>query len=138
MNRSVMVVDDNRLDRLLAIRVFERSGRFAHVFAVDDGAAALALYEDYERQRQVQPERFPPLLVLLDINMPLMDGFTFLDRYRELGLQVEHPHFILMLTTSTAPFDRDRAEADPLVHDYLVKPVTSEVVDVLADTYLPT
>ena len=42
MNRSVMVVDDNQLDRLLAVRLLERSGRFTHVFAVDDGTEALA------------------------------------------------------------------------------------------------
>lgn len=136
MNRSVLIVDDNRLDRMLATRVFERSGRFSHVSAVNDGAEALALYEDYDRQRREHPDRFPPLLVLLDINMPVMDGFTFLERYRELGLEVEHPHFILMLTTSTATVDRQRAEAEPLVHEYLVKPVTRAVVDELADVYL--
>ena len=137
MNQSVMVVDDNQLDRMLAVRLFERSGRFAHVFAVNDGTEALAMYADYERQRREQPELFPPLLVLLDINMPMMDGFTFLERYRELGLEIEDPHFILMLTTSTAAVDRERAAAEPLVHDYLVKPVTSDVVAALADTYLP-
>ena len=136
MNRSVLIVDDNRLDRMLATRVFERSGRFSHVYAVNDGAEALALYEDYDRQRREQPDRFPPLLVLLDIKMPVMDGFTFLERYAELGLEVEHPHFILMLTTSTATVDRQRAEAEPLVHEYLVKPVTSAVVEELADVYL--
>ncbi|MEO1064918.1 MAG: response regulator [Actinomycetota bacterium] len=132
----MLIVDDNRLDRMLATRVFERSGRFTHVFAVNDGAEALALYEDYDRQHREQPERFPPLLVLLDINMPVMDGFTFLERYRELDLQVDHPHFILMLTTSTASVDRERAEAEPLVHEYLVKPVSSEIVEELADVYL--
>ncbi len=138
MNRSVMIVDDNPLDRLLAVRVFERSGRFAHVFAVNDGTEALAMYAEYEQRRSDAPDRFPPLLVLLDINMPLMDGFTFLERYRELDLEIEHPHFILMLTTSTASVDRERAAAEPLVHDYLVKPVTNDVVIDLADTYLPS
>ena len=136
MNRSVMVVDDNELDRLLAIRVFERSGRFASVFGVEDGAQALAMYERHEEQRSADPDRFPPLLVLLDINMPVMDGFTFLERYRELDLEIEAPHFILMLTTSTAQVDRERAEADTLVEDYLVKPVTSRTANELADRYL--
>lgn len=133
---SVMVVDDSQLDRILAVRLIERSGRFEHVFAVNDGMEALAMYQDYERQRKRRPDLFPPLLVLLDINMPMMDGFTFLERYGELGLEIEAPHFILMLTTSTAVVDRERAQAEPLVHDYLVKPITAELINDLADAYL--
>jgi CheY-like chemotaxis protein len=96
---SLLIVDDNSFDILYTKRVLEKTGQFERVFSVTDGSEALALFQDYEASRRQHPEAFPPLVILLDINMPLMNGFEFLSAYAELeGDEEYEPSIIVMLT----------------------------------------
>jgi CheY-like chemotaxis protein len=133
---SLLMVDDNSFDVLYTKRVLEKSGRFGHVYSVTDGAEALALFQNYEESRRQHPEAFPPLLILLDINMPLMSGFEFLSAFAEIASEVERtPSIVVMLTSSSFDNDRNKALQDPLVKDYIVKPMTRARAVELADTF---
>lgn len=133
---SLLIVDDNSFDVLLTTKILERTGRFENIFSVTDGSEALALFQNYEESRRQHPERFPPLVILLDINMPLMNGFEFLSAYSRLGGEPEEgPSVIVMLTSSSFENDRDRALQDPLVKDYIVKPITRQRAVELAESF---
>lgn len=134
---SLMIVDDNSFDALLTTKILQRTGRFTHIYSVTDGTEALALFQDYEESRRRNPEGFPPLLILLDINMPLMNGFEFLQAYAELDRdpRYDHPSIIVMLTSSSFEQDRNRALQDPLVKDYIIKPMTRTRAIELADAF---
>lgn len=131
--RSILIVDDNRFDVLLARKLIERSGLFEHVYDVTDGAEALALFQDCERTRQSY-EGFPPAVILLDINMPLMNGFEFLESYAALGAaDSRETSIIVMLTSSSYGDDRKRALEFPMVKTYIVKPLTQSHLQQLAE-----
>lgn len=132
---SVLIVDDDPIDVMMQKRVLERTGSFAQVYSVPDGQDALAIYQNYEESRQKDPEKFPLLLVLLDINMPRVSGFDFLEQYATLGI-LDDPRFIVMLSSSSADEDRRRAAANPLVDLYLVKPLTKANAEMLALRYI--
>lgn len=133
---SLLIVDDNSFDTLLTIKLLEKTGRFDRIYSVTDGAEALALFENYEQTREDLPDRFPPLVILLDINMPLMGGFEFLEAYARLGHESDdHPSIIVMLTSSSFDRDREQAVQDPLVKGYIVKPMTRERADQLAEIF---
>jgi len=134
---SLMIVDDNSFDIMLTTKVLEKTGRFEHVYAVTDGAEALALFQNYQESRRQHPDRFPPLVILLDINMPLMNGFEFLSAYADLQGEVEHEHpsIIVMLTSSSYDQDRSRAMQEPLVKDYIIKPITRARAVELAEAF---
>jgi CheY-like chemotaxis protein len=133
---SLLIVDDNSFDILLTTKILERTGRFEHIFAVTDGAEALALFQNYEDSRRQHPESFPPLLILLDINMPMMNGFEFLSAYSQLdGTMEQEPSIIVMLTSSSFENDRNRALQDPRVKDYIVKPITRQRALELAESF---
>ncbi len=133
---SLLIVDDNSFDILYTKKVLEKTGQFEHVYSVTDGAEALALFQDYEASRREHPEAFPPLVILLDINMPLMNGFEFLSAYAALEINVAHdPSVIVMLTSSSFEKDRNKALQDPLVKDYIVKPMTRQRAVELAETF---
>lgn len=133
---SLLIVDDSSFDVLLTKKILEKTGRFEHVYSVTDGAEALALFQNYEESRRRHPEAFPPLMILLDINMPLMSGFDFLQAYAELGADpAQAPSIIVMLTSSSFENDRNKALQDPLVKDYIVKPMTRKRALELADTF---
>ena len=74
-----------------------------------------------------------PALIFLDVNMPVMDGFAFLETYQQLPLAQQC--VIVMLTTSLHPADVQRADQLP-VAGFLTKPLTAEkVAQVLADHF---
>jgi CheY-like chemotaxis protein len=133
---SLLIVDDSAFDVLLTRKILEKTGRFEHIFSVTDGAEALALFRNYEESRRQHPDGFPPLVILLDINMPLMNGFQFLNAYAELESDAEiDPAIIVMLTSSSFENDRNKALQDPLVKDYIVKPMSRSRAVELAETY---
>lgn len=133
---SLLIVDDNSFDILYTRKILEKTGQFEHVYAVTDGVEALELFRNYEESRRQHPEAFPPLMILLDINMPLMNGFEFLSQYSRLeNAPAYDPSIIVMLTSSSFEDDRKRAMGDPLVKDYVVKPMTRQRAAELAEEF---
>lgn len=117
MLQRVMLIDDSESDLLFGRIMLERSGVVGEVLAAESGAEAL--------RRLAEPEGESVDLVLLDINMPGMDGFAFLDRWcRGDGRSPA----VVMLTSSPDPGDRVRAAAFPCVRGYLIKPLDRAAV----------
>jgi CheY-like chemotaxis protein len=71
-----------------------------------------------------------PRLILLDMNMPVLNGLAFLEAYVQLPLAQQQAIVIVMLTTSLHPVDMARAEEMPIA-GFLNKPLTKEKVDAL-------
>lgn len=129
MNKPlVMVIDDYAPDRVFARIVLDKAACFGEVMLISGGEQALELFEKYLRgERDDLPHDFPPPIVLLDINMPRMNGFEFLDRFIELVPELgDEAPAVIMLTSSDQPFDQERAEAYEVVIGYLTKPLTPQ------------
>ncbi len=132
--RSLLIVDDNPGDVELTTLVFERTGRYPHVFSAPHGEAVVALFEGDHAAHAAHPGVFPPDLVLLDINMPRMSGFDVLEAFEARPALVGDTQVIVMHTSSTDPADRERA-ARLGVTEFLVKPATAADAIRLADRY---
>lgn len=98
----IIMVDDDDTDRLLASRCFRKVGSTREFIALDGGASLLEYMERVERN-----EAALPAVVLLDINMPGMDGFATLDRLRK-NMRYGRLPVITMLTHSERPKDETR------------------------------
>lgn len=133
--RSILIVDDNPADVFLARTILERTGRFTHFLTASDGREAIQMYQNYEASRARHPEAFPPLVILLDINMPIMTGFDFLDGFAELPIPGNDPSVVVMLTSSEYSPDRERAANYPLVQEYIVKPLSKDEANRIADRF---
>lgn len=135
----VLIVDDNPGDIELCKMVLEASGRFPHVFSAPDGEDALQLFIDFEQSVADYPDHFPPTIVLLDINMPRMDGFAFLEAYEEIRDEVEakgaSPSIVLMVTSSSDPRDRERARKLGFVEGFVTKPPSLADVTAIAERF---
>lgn len=134
---SVLIVDDNPHDVRLTQKMLEKSGRYGTIYTATDGTEAIRLFREYEAARSKYEQAFPPLLILLDINMPLMDGFEFLTAYGQLDPELRKPtSVVVMLTSSSHATDRERALEYSAVKGYVVKPMSKRRAGELADQAL--
>lgn len=79
----------------------------------------------YLRANHAKAELLPDV-ILLDINLPILDGWDFLDEYQELNLQMAKSPRIYMLSSSANPVDQKRAESYPAIANYYTKPLSKE------------
>lgn len=76
-----------------------------------------------------------PDLILLDINMPIMNGWEFLEAYKERGYHLDYPAMIVMISSSLYQEDKDKAKTYPKVVEYIEKPVTTENIHRIMDLH---
>lgn len=116
----VAIVEDDPDDRLIAEEQLNRSGVVDRVESYGDPVRALEWFQTVV----AGGEDGLPNLILLDVNMPSMNAFEFLDALSTIasGTTVEVP--VVLLTSSEAATDQGRAASYPVVKEYLVKPIT--------------
>lgn len=116
--RTMMTIDDSELDQILYKRVITRSGLVEKVISFQYAEDALSYLKSDDREKID--------VILLDINMPRMSGFDFLERaLSDLGPEFS-TSVVIMLTTSLDPADEKRAKQFEVVKAYLNKPLSPE------------
>lgn len=131
---SVLLIDDNKATNLLHTKVIERQGAAVLIQTARTGEEALDFLAE-KLQQSPNGEAFPDL-IFLDINMPRMDGWEFLEEYRKRNYQVA-PTVICMLSGSLNESDQQRASQNDLVCEYFEKPLTKESLNTILEKCFP-
>lgn len=84
---------------------------------------------------QLSEGQINPHLILLDINMPIMNGWQFLERYHELPEQSKKSK-IIILSSSINPIDKEKASKSPDIVDFYSKPLSIDNVKAIKETWL--
>src|SRR5437868_14369488 len=109
----VLLIDDNEDDNFYHEIILREADITKHIEIAETGFDAL----DFLQAAQPAPE-----LIFLDINMPRMNGWEFLQRYRKLNMEQKANVVIIMLTTSLNPSDAERAKTIPEINGFEPKP----------------
>jgi CheY-like chemotaxis protein len=123
---SVLLVDDDPRTNDLNERLLKQLGVADRYFAATDGAEALTALEDLAAEAHPTS----PVLVLLDVKMPGMDGMAFVDAFRQLPEVRQQAVVIVMHTASMNSVDLGRVESLPIA-GLVSKPLTKEKLDTI-------
>ncbi|GAA0894010.1 response regulator [Fulvivirga kasyanovii] len=124
MGRKVLLVDDDPIANMINNELFKVSGY--KVVAYTSPKKALEFLNTITASSEFIPE-----IIMLDINMPEMDGWEFLEAYQKTSFALDSDCRLYILTSSIAPEDQDRATTCPSVSGFISKPLTMEWIEKL-------
>ena len=123
---KIMLIDDDPINNLLNTKLLKKHSQNYNVQVeiseYQDGKAAIDAFS----QLINAPETLPDI-ILLDINMPVMNGWEFLDKYVELNLNCN----LYMLTSSIAQDDINRSKKYKQVKKFMIKPLSEDNLNTL-------
>ena len=118
---SVLIVDDCDVDRYILKRQLNEIG-VQDVFESNDGSTALDFLENHEKNFKNDNKKFPPAVIFLDINMPIMGGFEFLDKFAEFRDRLALKSCVIMMySSSERSEDKEKVTRFDFVKGYLLK-----------------
>jgi CheY-like chemotaxis protein len=128
--KCIMLVDDNHDDNFFHEREIKKYNFVITVITKNTGLEALEYLKSKKNIIGMHPD-----LIFLDINMPGMNGWEFLQEYNRLNNKLQSQIIIIMLTTSDNPDDESKAKTWDFVSDYITKPLTKEIMEVIINKY---
>ena len=124
--RTVMLVDDNEIDNLINQKMIEAASITDNIYTHTGAKSAIEFLKNMEKMDVA--EKVLPDVIFLDIDMPLMDGFQFLDEFENLSALTRKKSRIVMLTSSINPQDFNRSKKYNNVKMYLNKPLSHDSI----------
>lgn len=124
----IMLIDNNPDDNFYHTRIIQKTDPSVFVLVMASATEALAYLESADLQKT------KPDLIFLDINMPGMNGWDFMQRFQ---MQKNEPFtpLIIMLTTSENPDDRKKALVSGAIADFMTKPLTIHMLTAIKERH---
>ncbi|MFN3402632.1 MAG: response regulator [Cytophagaceae bacterium] len=119
--KCVLLIDDDGITNFLNQRLLKKLSISEQVHTSVNGKEGLKFIENYAASNG----NYAPDVILLDLNMPVFDGFEFLEAFRKTGYENKAEARIIILTTSTHQKDINKIVDDKNV-GYINKPLTEE------------
>ena len=103
-NYKILIIDDNIIDQIVTKKLLKKNLNMTESYAVSSGKDGITWLENFKMDLEDK------LIILLDIKMPEMDGFAFLEEFEKLDKKNSSQIMIFMLSSTLDPNDKTRAK----------------------------
>lgn len=125
MNKTVLLVDDDPIVRFVIQKMIHKLDGSVYCHHCDNGEMGLAVLETLQNSNDA-------IVVLLDINMPVLNGWKFLDSLQRTNPGPLNKLHLFIVTSSTDESDRLKAQSYPLIKKVYHKPLTKQnIIEIL-------
>jgi CheY-like chemotaxis protein len=135
--KCVLLIDDDEPTSFLTKMVLEEAGCAEHIQVEENGQAALKFLTCKVHDGGKDEVRSCPDLIFVDINMPAMNGWEFMERYSGLEASKKGKVVMVMLTTSLNPDDRLKAEQTKDISGFETKPLDAAKLSRILENFFP-
>ena len=125
---NVFLIDDSETFNYINLKTMEKAGFAKTIKTFDSGSTALAYIWKLSPSH---PEKFPDM-IFLDLNMPVMSGWEFLDSIKNLAGTILKNCKLFILTSSIDRADIDHSDQYTMVSDFISKPLTVKTLESLS------
>lgn len=133
----VLLVDDDFATNFINKKIIQKANITEHIQVALNGKEALD-YLCKQGKFESGANEFPqPQLILLDINMPLMDGWDFIKAYKSLNLENKEDIVVVMLSSSFNPADKSKAESIVEISAFRQKPMSKDALFEIIEKVYP-
>ena len=121
---SVLLVDDDEINNFISIKLIKKALLNTDIMACLNGKFAIDQLVELQNE---DPAKLPDY-ILLDINMPIMNGWEFLDEYKRLNIDPLGKSKIFIISSSVFSNDINKARSYPVVKDFISKPLNVDKI----------
>ena len=127
----ICIIDDDDIYTFLLKKTLLKSNICSNIKSFENGLVGLEGIK-----KMIENEETLPDLILLDINMPLFDGWEFLEEFKKLKHLILKPISIYIVSSSISQADINKAKFNEEVIDFLTKPIESSKIKSICDLHL--
>lgn len=132
MLQTVFIIDDDPITIKICELVIQNTKFSQSIVSFPNGKEAIDFFSDFfEKSKRTENEHKAPELILLDLNMPIMNGWEFMEEYiRKYAARLENTD-IAILSSSVNPQDFMKSQQYDVIIDFINKPLTVDLVNEL-------
>ncbi|MBQ0908829.1 response regulator [Flavobacterium sp. F-328] len=117
--KSIWIVDDDPIYQIIANKIIQRSDMFSEVTTFKNGREAMNIVHQVLENKNTIPD-----IILLDINMPVMDGWEFMEELTAIKPQIQKEFSVYIVSSSIAVEDKSKSKKYNDILGYLSKPIS--------------
>ena len=129
MLEQILCIDDDPITLMISKKVISKSGFSDEIITAQNGEEALLFFNSlkYNKSKEIKK----PQLIFLDLNMPVMGGWEFLDHFTTSEYDEFNSVNVIVLSSTINPEDLAKAKKYPIILDFLSKPITVQMLEYL-------
>ena len=119
---NLLLVDDDELFTFMTKKIIEKTNLANQIRIFENGKLAIDFLDATSEKKELLPE-----VILLDLSMPVLDGWGFLEEYILLKPRLAKKITLYIVSSSVSPKDHQRAKEYSDISDFIIKPMTTEM-----------
>lgn len=129
---KILCIDDDPITLMLCKKVLTKAEFSKEIDFFKNGEEAIQYFDDLKSDKIKELPVNPPSLIFLDLNMPIMNGWEFLDLFSNKDYSMDFPKTkVIVLSSTIDPKDLNKSKSYPMVIEFLSKPITKEMLETI-------